>query len=184
MIEIMSRNLIALMSDIPVRESRFADGAFLFHRDDPVRVVHYVVEGVVHLVRYQRTGGMIILQRALPGAFLAEASLFADRYHCDAIAIGTTRTLVRDRRFVRQRLAEDTDHAEAWVAYLGLEIQAARLRAEILSLKTVAERLDAWLAVNEGGLPPKGERKTLAAEIGTSPEALYREIAKRRPTCT
>ena len=54
------------------------------------------------------------------------------------------------------------------------------LRADAkLSLRTVAERLDAWIAAS-GRYPAKGEWKTVAAEIGNSPEALYRELAKRR----
>lgn len=52
----------------------------------------------------------------------------------------------------------------------------------MLSLKTVAERLDAWTAANQGAPPIKGEWKTVAVEMGVSPEALYRELAKRRAT--
>jgi len=52
--------------------------------------------------------------------------------------------------------------------------------ATAASLKTVAMRLDGWLAMNEGGVPPKGRWREVAAEIGVSPEALYRELAKRR----
>jgi len=33
---------------------------------------------------------------------------------------------------------------------------------------------------NNAKLPPKGEWRNLANQIGVSPEALYREIAKRR----
>jgi CRP/FNR family transcriptional regulator, dissimilatory nitrate respiration regulator len=58
-------------------------------------------------------------------------------------------------------------------------VQSARLRAEVLALKTVTARLDAWIAWN-GPLPGKGKWMTIAGEIGVSPEALYREIAKRR----
>ena len=71
------------------------------------------------------------------------------------------------------------DFARAWVTHLAGEVRDARLRAEILTLKTVAERLDAWLA-DSGRLPEKGGWKAIAREIGTSPEALYREIARRR----
>ncbi|SFI57623.1 hypothetical protein SAMN05216525_110176 [Bradyrhizobium sp. Gha] len=48
-----------------------------------------------------------------------------------------------------------------------------------LSMKTVAARLDAWIEWN-GKLPPKGEWVSLAAELAVSPEALYREIGRRR----
>ena len=52
-----------------------------------------------------------------------------------------------------------------------------RLHAEILSLKTFAQRLDACMVWNNAELPPKGEWLNLANQIGVSPEALYREIA-------
>lgn len=57
-------------------------------------------------------------------------------------------------------------------------MRTARFKVEVLSQRTVAQRLDMWLLQN-GGLPDKGDWKQLSAEIGTSPEALYREIAKR-----
>ena len=44
----------------------------------------------------------------------------------------------------------------------------------------VAERLDAWITWHGGGMPPRGTWKTVASELGTSPEALYQELAKRR----
>jgi len=47
-------------------------------------------------------------------------------------------------------------------------------------LKTVAARLDAWLAFHDNQLPPRGKRVEFAREIGVSPEALYRELARRR----
>lgn len=48
-----------------------------------------------------------------------------------------------------------------------------------MRLKKVCDRVDAWLALNGGVLPPKGQWKRLAAEIGVSVEALYRELAAR-----
>ena len=63
--------------------------------------------------------------------------------------------------------------------HLSHEVRNARRHAEILSLRTVTARLDAWLAEN-GDLPARGGWKGLAEEISASPEALYREIARRR----
>jgi CRP-like cAMP-binding protein len=80
---------------------------------------------------------------------------------------------------LRERFQNDSDFAETWTAHLAHEVQAARIRSEVLSLKTVAARLSAWLAW-VGELPAKGEWKQLAEQIGVSPEALYREIAKAR----
>ena len=61
---------------------------------------------------------------------------------------------------------------------LAQELQRARFQVEIVAMKKVAARLDAWIA-SSGPLPPKGEWVRLAAEIDVTPEALYREIAKR-----
>ena len=79
-----------------------------------------------------------------------------------------------------QKLFEsDPAFAAAWASHLAGEVRDARLRAEILALKTVAVRLSAWIAAR-GKFPPKGTWKTVAQEIGISSEALYREIAQRR----
>ena len=105
--------------------------------------------------------------------------MFSERYHCDAVAVAATRTRAIAKPVLRAALARDFDLAETWAAYLAREVQATRMRAEILSLRTVADRLDSWIAAR-GELPAKGEWRSLAADIGTSPEALYRELARRR----
>ena len=173
-------DLIDALRRLRPAERRFAAGAYLFHRDDRVSLLHLVVDGEAQLVRHQAGGAALVLQRAGPGAIIAEASMFADRYHCDCIAVAPTRTLSVRRTAVRRRMTADPDFAEAWAAYLAHEVQATRQRAEILSLRTVAERLDAWIAARDGRPPVKGEWKKVASEIGTSPEALYRELARRR----
>jgi CRP-like cAMP-binding protein len=81
---------------------------------------------------------------------------------------------------VRASLRDDPEFSEAWMAHLARELQSARFRGEMLSLPTVAGRLDAWIAWHDGRLPDRGRWRLLAAEIGVSPEALYRELAKRR----
>jgi CRP-like cAMP-binding protein len=121
-----------------------------------------------------------VLQRARANSVLAEASLFSERYHCDALAVAPTRTLAIGKAAMRAAIESDPRFAAGWAAYLAREVQKTRLRAEILSLRTVAERLDAWIAANDGRPPVKGEWKTVASEIGTSAEALYREAARRR----
>ena len=180
MIDIMSMSLFDKLRHLNPTERRFDAGAHLFHQGDQVSTLHLVVDGEAHLVRYQIGGAALVLQRAGPGTVLAEASLFSDRYHCDSVAVMPTCTLAVTKSVVRKRLAEDPDFAETWTAHLAHEVQATRLRAEILSLRTVGERLDAWIAWQDGRFPARGKWKTVASEIGTSAEALYRELAKRR----
>lgn len=180
MIAIMSGPLSFLFSTLSSVERTYDCGTFLFRRDDRVRNLFVVRSGSVCLVRHQKTGTRLILQRAGPDTVLAEASVFSDRYHCDGEAVLKTQVAVFDRNSLRAALAEKPDIAEAWMVHLSRNLQAARSRAELLTLRTVSERLDAWLDDQGGRLPEKGTWHGIAAQIGTSPEALYRELARRR----
>lgn len=176
MIEIMLRYIGAL----PHARQVFRKGQYLFHQGDAVVSMFLIEAGEARLLRRQRNGGAIVLQRALPGSFLVEASLFTAQYHCDATAITRVSARLISRLAMRKQFENDQAFATAWASHLADEVRSARLRAEILALRTVAERLDAWVAA-QGKFPPKGTWKTVAQEIGTSPESLYREISRRRP---
>lgn len=180
MIAIMPMPLVSYFATLPHGERHLNPGAFLFHQGDPVARLFLVVEGGVELVRHQQDGTTVILQRAGEGAITAEASVFSTAYHCDAVAIAPTRVLSAPMAEVRELFARSPEFAEAWARHLTTEVQRARLRSEILTLRTVAERLDAWVAGQGQDLPAKGEWKSLARQIGVSPEALYRELARRR----
>ena len=151
----------------------------LFRTGDPVKCLYLVMEGAVRLTRMLPHGAELVLQRAEPGAILAETSLFADRYCCNAIATETS--LIRGVRIqaVQAALRDDNRLLWEWVHHMAREVQQARARAEILSLKKVAHRVEGWRTLNNGILPPKGRWRHLADEIGVSPEALYREFARR-----
>lgn len=174
MIKIMFEHLKVLRQ---IRRT-FHQGQYLFHRDDRVKSMFLIETGSAQLIRHHDNGSAIVLQRAGPGAVLAEASLFSSQYHCEAIAVSQVGARVFSRASVQQLFFSNTEFAKAWVQHLGKEVRDARLHAEILTLKTVAARLDSWVA-DRSRFPKKGTWKSVAREIGVSPEALYREIAQR-----
>jgi CRP-like cAMP-binding protein len=180
MISIMSPSIEPYLQGLRARQRYVENGRPLFRRGDPVTDVYYVVTGTVHLVRYQTDGSPLILQRAGPGSILAEASLYFDTYHCDAVACGDADSRAYTKASVKKLLLRSPEFSDIWANYLAQELQRTRLRAEILALRTVSERLDAWIAGNGSNFPHKGEWKLVAGQIGVSPEALYREIARRR----
>ncbi len=171
--------MLEWLSLLPRKQLVLAGGAYLFHRGDRIRTMFVVETGSITLTRHGKSGASLVLQRAQPGSVLAEASLFATTYHCDAIADMDATVLAVPRSDFLRQIETSPQFARAWAMHLSQEVRVARSRAEILSLRTVAERLDAWLA-DKDALPDKGTWKTIAAELGTSPEALYREIARRR----
>ncbi len=123
---------------------------------DPVTDMHFVLAGSINLVRPQRDGSILILQRAGPGSILAEASLYSGTYHCDAIAFGSADTRAYPKASLKKLLATSPEFSGVWTNYHAQELQRSRLRSEILSLKTVAERLDAWIAWNGDSVPRQG----------------------------
>jgi CRP-like cAMP-binding protein len=180
MIVIMSDALVHGLLRLTERKQELAAGDILFRAGHPVRSLFLVASGALRLIRALPHGFELTLQRAGPGAILAEASLFTERYHCDATAIKDSVLHVAPLRRIRTALRNDPALAAAFIRHLAQEVQRARAQAETLSLKTVAERLDAWTTLNDGSPPPKGRWRQVASEIGVTPEALYRELARRR----
>lgn len=180
MIAIMSDNLIKQLLAKAEHKQTLEQNAYLFHCSDKVEQVFIVEQGAVELIRPQRDGNPIILQRAGHMTILAEASVYSNNYHCDALAVTPAIVSTIPKSKFLSHLANDKDLSHLWSSHLAAEMQKARYRSEILSRKTVAERLDAWLDLHDNTLPPKGEWKSIAIQIGVSPEALYRELSKRK----
>ncbi len=155
-----------------------AKGETLFRTGDPVLSMNRVIEGQVNLIRHSPDGARMILQRAIDGQVLAEASAYSRAYHCDGGATAASRVETVPLPTFLARLDEDPKLARAWTARLAHALQGARTNAEIRTLRTVAQRLNAWL---DGGnrLPPKGHWQDLAQILGVTREALYRELATR-----
>ena len=169
-----------ILTALSQRERRLSRGESLVRDGDPVESLFVVVAGELRVTRLLPHGVELTLQRPTAGAIVHESSLFAERYACDAGAArsSTVRAVPVDRVLAAFRGSCELVHS--WARHLEGELHRARTQAEILSLKTVAERLDAWCALNSGALPPRGRWHQLAAEIGVSAEALYRELARRR----
>ncbi|MFO6463429.1 Crp/Fnr family transcriptional regulator [Jannaschia sp. KMU-145] len=168
--------LIDLFAD--ARRSDVAAGQILFRRDDPVTTVHLVRDGAVALERPLADGGHLTLHVASAGTLLAEASLFAPRYHCDAVMRIAGTVLSLERGVLMDRLMADPTTTARMLQRAALEIQALRGRVELMRLKRLSDRLDGWLELH--GPPERGGWKAVADGIGVTPAALYRELARRR----
>ena len=141
--------------------------------------MYLLCTGTVQLVRHTSTGARLILQTATPGDIPAEASAYSDCYHCDAVTVEETQALALPRARFLSELARSPTLSQAWAARLARGMQASRLRAEIRTLPRLADRLTAWLDAGNT-LPTRGRWQDVAAELGVTREALYRELARRR----
>lgn len=180
MIDIMSASLDGLFSG-SVPRTLFG-GESLFLTGDAVAFIYRVRAGRIALNRTTPQGAVLLLQTARSGDVLAEASAYSAHYHCDATALEPCTVEAVSKADFARALAANRDLAEAWENRLAHAVQEARMKSEIRTLRTVAERLDAWLSAHGGVFPPKGRWQELASELGVSREALYRELARRKPS--
>ncbi len=177
MILIMRSPFLSLF--VGTRVIRLPAGGTIFLSGQAVGTMFLVLSGRAQLQRLSPNGARLILQNAGPGAVLAEASAYSERYHCDAMAVEPTTLAPLPKPAFLTALRQTSDLAEAWAAMLARSVQSARVRAEIRSLPKLADRLDAWFAEGNA-LPEKGQWQEVAAELSVSREALYRELARRR----
>jgi CRP-like cAMP-binding protein len=180
MIAIMFPGHVARLVSLADRDISLADGKRVFSSGESVRFLFVVREGGVRMLRRHPDGAAVVVQRVQHGGLVAEASLFAQRYHCEALADGQTLLARIPKAAVLDLQRRDPLWLQAFAGHLATEVQRARARAELLSLKRVSDRLDAWFSLNPGEFPERGRWCEWAAELGVTPEALYRELSKRR----
>ncbi len=118
-------------------------GTYLFHQGDPVISVFFIEEGLVELTRHQQDGASIVLQRATRQTVLAEASVYSEAYHCDAVVELPSRVFELSKAAFLKHLQEDDEFSNLWAAHLAGEVQFSRYRSEILSRRTV------WLSIRK-----------------------------------
>ena len=157
-------------------ERRLRAGASLFARDEPVRSAFLVRTGEIALERVLENGTELTLHVAGAGECVAQASLFTERYHCDGVCRSDATVAVLPRGTVLERLEHDGSLAA--LATSAREVQALRARVEVLRLRRVADRLDAYIALH--GRPEPGGWVRVADWIGVTSPALYRELGRRR----
>jgi CRP/FNR family transcriptional regulator, dissimilatory nitrate respiration regulator len=178
---------MALQEWLPERLARrapiraLAAGEPLFHQDDPAHAVFDVEAGRIQLVRYAADGRQLVLYTAIAGDSLAEAALFAPRYHCFAVAAAPSRVRAYDKEALIAALRADPALAEAFMAVLARQVHALRARLEQRGIRSAQQRLLQHLALAAGAerdtVRIEGTYKELAAELGLTHEALYRALA-------
>ncbi len=156
-------------------------GDLVFATGDKTHGLFRVEDGLIRLVRHAVDGREVALHLAKPGDFFAEASLFSESYHCDAIAEHPSQVLAFAKEHVLSVMAQSSAHALTWIAHLSTQLQALRARAACLSLSTAEDRILAFLRMQpqtEPTLTIDRTWKSVASELGLTHEALYRALGR------
>jgi len=162
-------------------DRKLKSGETLFRLGDKTAGFCEVIAGRVRLSRVDRSGREVILYVAGPGETIAEASLFAAAYHCDAIASTDALVRVYPKAAVLATFDKDPKSAQAFTATLARQVMNLRTRIEQRNIRSARERVRHFLSVNAGAdgrsVNLAGTLKDLAAELGLTHEALYRTLA-------
>jgi CRP-like cAMP-binding protein len=156
-------------------------GQVLFRAGQRTTGLFEVTSGSIRLVRVDRTGRETVLYVAVSRQTLAEASLFASEYHCDAIAVTDSVVRLYPKDKMLREFERNSAVAQAFMAVLAQQVMNLRTRLEQRNIHSAHDRVWHYFALNlrADGCTVKvpGTLKDLAAELGLTHEALYRTLA-------
>ena len=177
----MTMDAFGFTAGLPIRSHPFEAGDSVFRSGGRVTRMFFVSEGLVHLLRPLESGTSAIMQVARRGAWLAEASLFSSRYHCDARSAGESVLLSVSKAELITRLASNADQAMGLARWMALHLRELRQLHEIVRVRSAKARVLRWL---EWKSEASGDHLTLertwsevADELALTREALYRVLA-------
>ena len=164
--------LINMIPPTALHQSDYRKGEAVFWQDDPTRGIFCVESGQINLQRAMQSGHVVTMHQATAGTLLAEASLYSDRYLCDAACIEPASVICIEKQEFTRRLAQEPDLSLAYGKLLATQVQTYRQTLEILSIKSARDRT--LVAVSCGYL--SGPVTEFASRIGLTHEACYRAL--------
>jgi CRP-like cAMP-binding protein len=156
-----------------LRRTRVAKGQSIFRQNDVSLGPLFLIDGEVQLIRHTENGNRVVLHRAHANETFAEASLFSDSYHCDALVLRDAELFEIDKSTLLGILGSNPDFALAMVKHLARQIQGYRRQLELLAIKSAPDRV--FAALCDHG--QRGSVMSLAGEVGLTHEATYRALS-------
>src|SRR5437667_4939643 len=158
-----------------------ARNELLFRQGEKVAAIYFVEAGRLRLERRTYDGRLLVLGAASAGKFFVEAALFAERYHCDAVATEPSQVCIYPKAAVLNALRADPANAMSFLSLVAHQVIELRQRLELMKVRSAKERVMLYLDLKAGPdgrtveLP--GQLQDIASELGLTREVLYRTLA-------
>jgi CRP-like cAMP-binding protein len=169
-----------LETDRPLHRSLKA-GEALFRQGDPAHAIYRVRSGRIRLVRHLEAGTSVVVQVARARETFAEAALFADHYHCEAIADSPAEVTVIAKARLLAALEANPQLCLGFARGLAELVRDLRTRLELRNIRSASERILSWLRLQATGDPPTVRLDRpwtqIGPEIGLTTEAIYRTLS-------
>ncbi|MEY1556061.1 Crp/Fnr family transcriptional regulator [Yoonia sp. R2331] len=147
-------------------------GDVLFRQNQTTSGLYRVVSGCVTLKRTGLGGDTLTLHRAVSGGLFAEASVFSETYHCDAICTEAGSVTKIAKADVKATLQSNPEFFEGFTRLLAIQVQQYRAHIELLAIPSAKDRI---LAAVQAGYFDATVTE-LATRINLSQEACYRAL--------
>ena len=146
-------------------------GTVLFREGDPTDGMFVSLTAAVRMERIGPDGELVTIHTVESPQSFAEASIFADRYHCDAVVLAEG-DIFRIPTSVILDGFTDPEFSTAYNRIMSRQVQAYRQIVEIMSIRSAVERV--YAAVVAGLLDTSV--MNLSQRIALTHEATYRAL--------
>ncbi len=146
-------------------------GMVLFREGDPTKGLFLSSTAMIRMERIGPDGEPVTIHTVQEGQSFAEASVFADRYHCDAVVLVEGEVIRIPKSVVLAGFA-DPKFSTAYNRIMSRQVQAYRQIVEIMSIRSAVERV--YAAVVAGLLD--ASIMNLSQRIALTHEATYRAL--------
>lgn len=166
----MSVDPFSLLPSNACRTFDMKEGDMLFRQNQTTSGLYRVVNGCVTLQRTSLNGDRLTLHRAITNGLFAEASIFSDKYHCDAVCTAAGSVLKFSKAAVISTMQTNSEFGQGITRLLAVQVQQYRAHVEMLSIGSAKERVIA--AVQAGYFDSTVTE--LATRINLTHESCYR----------
>lgn len=154
----------------------------LFRQGEKVTAIYFVEVGRLRLERQTIDGRSLVVGTTSSGKFFVEAALFADIFHCDAVATEPSQVRVYPKAAVLNALRADPAHAMSLLSLVAHQVIELRHHIEIMKVRSAKERVMLYLDLNTGPdgrtIDLRSQLQDIASELGLTREVLYRTLAR------
>ena len=174
-----------LLDETRLERRSLARNELLFRQRDKVHAIYFIEEGRLRLDRRTFDGRALVFGTSCAGEFFVEAALFAEIFHCDAVATEPSRVRVYPKAAVLQVLSTDPSSAVPFLKLMAHQVIEARQRLELMKIRSAKERVMLYLDLHAGAdnsVRLESELQDVGHELGLTREAFYRTLANLERT--
>jgi CRP-like cAMP-binding protein len=155
-------------------------GALLFNQGEVVRSIYLLVNGRIKLVRETVDGNPVVLHVALANESFAEASLFATKYHCSAIADCASELIRIEKSELLSQLSASSTLSLELLELFSSQVRDLRTLMEIRNIRSAVDRVMTYLKFESSGndyVEINTPLKDIAYRLGLAHESFYRALS-------